>query len=246
VGTTITDTAGSYQFGVANNGIYSVYANKSGYAFTPAALPVSIGSGGSFANNFSATVVPAPQAVQLPKTGQTDSYYTGDDGNLQKGAVWPNPRFSDSGRGTVTDNLTGLVWLKNGNCTDDTVFGVSKSLHNGQLTFIASLLWSGALHSGSCGLSDGSQVGDWRLPNRNELLSLVDASQATPVLPVGHPFSNVQLNGYWTSSVVVNSHDGSQAQAYTLSWMLFMDSGVLNASVSSGGIYSVWPLRDIR
>jgi hypothetical protein len=34
------------------------------------------------------------------------------------GVAWPNPRFTDNSDGTVTDNLTGLIWLKNANCTD--------------------------------------------------------------------------------------------------------------------------------
>ena len=50
--------------------------------------------------------------VMLPKTGQTTSYAAGDDGALQKGVASPNPRFTDNGNGTVTDNLTGLIWLE--------------------------------------------------------------------------------------------------------------------------------------
>ena len=30
-----------------------------------------------------------------------------------KGIASPNPRFTDNSNGTVTDNLTGLVWLQN-------------------------------------------------------------------------------------------------------------------------------------
>ncbi|UCE55232.1 MAG: hypothetical protein JSV31_07260 [Desulfobacterales bacterium] len=52
----------------------------------------------------------------VAKTGQTDSYADCDDGDLEKGIVWPVPRFTDNEDGTVTDNLTGLVWLKNANC----------------------------------------------------------------------------------------------------------------------------------
>jgi hypothetical protein len=54
----------------------------------------------------------APMPVR--KTGQATSYTTtgGEDGDLQKGVAWPNPRFTDNGNGTVTDNLTKLVWLK--------------------------------------------------------------------------------------------------------------------------------------
>jgi hypothetical protein len=64
-------------------------------------------------------VVPLPafaSTVQLPATGQTSSYGTNDDGALQNGVTWPSPRFRDNCNGTVTDNLTGLIWLKNANC----------------------------------------------------------------------------------------------------------------------------------
>ncbi len=33
---------------------------------------------------------------------------------------------------------------------------------------------SNTLNSGECGLTDGSDVGDWRLPNVKELQSLID------------------------------------------------------------------------
>ena len=52
----------------------------------------------------------------VPKTGQTTSFYSGDDGELQRGVIWPSPRFMDWGDGTVTDNLTGLMWLKDCEC----------------------------------------------------------------------------------------------------------------------------------
>lgn len=103
--------------------------------------------------------------ITLPKTGQGISYATGDDGDLKTGVNWPGPRFQDmgngTGNGTTKDNLTGLIWLKNANC-----FGIQA--------------WAGALNSantlanGLCGLTDGSQAGDWRLPNINELKSLVN------------------------------------------------------------------------
>lgn len=52
----------------------------------------------------------------VPKTGQTEKYVDGGDGECQKGVALPNPRFTDNEDGTVTDNLTGLIWLKNANC----------------------------------------------------------------------------------------------------------------------------------
>jgi hypothetical protein len=55
------------------------------------------------------------QVAYVQKTGQTTSYATGDEGGLQKGVSWPSPRFTDNGDGTVTDNLTELIWLQNAN-----------------------------------------------------------------------------------------------------------------------------------
>jgi hypothetical protein len=126
---------------------------------------------------------PAP----VPKTGQTFSSESGDDGDLEKGMPWPYPRFTDNGDGTVTDNLTGLIWLKNANCF-------------GQRTFYDALSDSNGLESGECGLTDGSHAGEWRLPNRRELFSLVDDDRYNPALPLVHPFINVQSNMYWSST----------------------------------------------
>ena len=63
--------------------------------------------------------------IQLPQTGQTTCWDkngnvipcagTGQDGDIQAGVAWPNPRFTDNGDGTVTDNLTGLMWTQNAN-----------------------------------------------------------------------------------------------------------------------------------
>ncbi len=50
---------------------------------------------------------PAPPA----RTGQTTSYAERDDGDLERGVAWPNPRFTDNGNGTVTDHLTFFQML---------------------------------------------------------------------------------------------------------------------------------------
>src|SRR5262245_41797726 len=124
-----------------------------------------------------------------PKTGQTVSIAPGDDGALQRGVPWPMPRFRDKGNGTVRDNLTGLIWLKDANCFQG-IIGWSVALGE-----------ASALASGACGLSDGSRAGAWRLPNRNELASLLDLNKLNPALPSGHPFTNFQAGKYWTSTL---------------------------------------------
>ena len=157
----------------------------------------------------------------VPKTGQTTSYGTRDDGALQMGVAWPNPRFSDNGNGTVTDNLTGLLWLKNANC-----FGTK--------TWTAALTAANTLNSGECGLSDGSIEGDWRLPNVRELQSLVDYGHTSPALPSGHPFTNVQSSTYWSSTTV--------AFNTSYAWNVILGNGTVGYTGKPGTNY-VWPVR---
>lgn len=108
-----------------------------------------------------------------------------DGGNPPNGVSWPNPRFTDNFDGTVTDNLTGLIWLKDGNC-----FGTPPWTFANDLCHLN-------LEDGLCGLSDNSEINDWRLPNIKELLSLVIYDSTTPILPT--PFSAPGLV-YWSST----------------------------------------------
>ncbi len=197
-----------------------------------------------------ATVSVHAAAIQLPSTGQAKCYDatgvtgnetacagTGQDGEKLAGVAWPSPRFADNGDGTVTDRLTGLIWLKNAKCTD-TVNGIL--LSTGAQSWINALAWSGGLASGACGLSDGSAAGDWRLPNIVELRSLLDltvpASASNPVLPSGHPFSNVWAGQYWTSTT--NSASASTA------WYVSVGTGSLStAGKGNSSTNHVWPVR---
>jgi len=157
----------------------------------------------------------------VPKTGQTTKYADGDDGDLQKGVAWPSPRFTDNGNGTVTDNLTGLIWLKNANC-----FGLKN--------WATALNDANTLASGACGLSDGSVAGDWRLPNVRELQSLIDYGRVIPALPSGHPFTGVQSADYWTST--------SSAFYPPHAWRVGLYVGGVNVDAKTLTYY-VWSVR---
>ncbi len=128
--------------------------------------------------------------VPLPRTGQTLSYQTGDDGNLQRGKVWPSPRFTAGTglwTGCVTDNLTGLMWAQNASATN-------------QMNWSNAVVYCDNLSLGA--------TNDWRLPNIRELRSLMDYSQYEPALPSGHSFTNATwdttwgTNFFWSSTTV--------------------------------------------
>jgi hypothetical protein len=161
--------------------------------------------------------------IKLPRTGQTASYGPRDDGALKMGVAWPVPRFKDNLNGTVSDNLTGLVWLKDSNC-----FGIKKWRND-------ALASANGLASGACHLKDGSKAGDWRLPNISELESLVDLQNHDPAIPSVHPppFVNVQTGGYWSSS--------SRSSGDFYAWYVYMGDGDLRGDYNYGGY--VWPVR---
>ncbi|GFO65098.1 InlB B-repeat-containing protein [Geomonas paludis] len=151
-----------------------------------------------------ALTAPAAQAatIQLPRTGQTlcwdvagaviDCTGTGMDGETQIGHEWPSPRFTDNGNGTLTDTMTGLVWLQNANCF-------------GSVTWQQALDTANSFASGSCGLSDGSVAGEWRLPNRKELLSISSQNVADGGAWLNSQgFVNGQHTYYWTSDTDLN------------------------------------------
>ena len=168
----------------------------------------------------------------VEKTGQKTAYATGDDGDLKAGVAWPNPRFTDKGDGTVKDNLTGLIWLKNANAFDSRNWdtGVTVEARN----WATALTDCNTLNSGEQGLTDGSVEGDWRLPNVKELQSLIDFGNIKPALPTGHPFKGVQSNYYWSST----THAGGPSHA----WLVHMRNGHVDRYKKSYYNY-VWPVR---
>jgi hypothetical protein len=157
--------------------------------------------------------------ICLPQTGQSTSYYAGDDGDLEKGVAWPTPRFTDHGNGTVTDNLTGLMLTKNAN------------LLNGYRTWQQALDYVAGMNAGTY---PNFGYHDWRLPNRKELFSLIDHSRYDPALPADHPFYNVQAGFYWSSTTPADY------PAYV--WVITMWDGRVIYDYKST-YYYVWPVR---
>lgn len=154
--------------------------------------------------------------ADLPKTGQTTSYTTGDDGDLKIGVAWPSPRFTVDGSGLcVTDNLTGLMWAR----TPDSTLRA----------------WTTAMTYANdlslCGYND------WRLPNINELESLINAEQANAATWLNtQGFINVQDVSYWSSTTYVFS----PAAAW---WVNMRDSLVSSDNKQNNSSVYAWPVR---
>lgn len=170
----------------------------------------------------------SPYNAVVPKTGQTTSVAARDDGDLKKGAGWPSPRFTDNLDGTVTDNLTGLMWLKDADAGNDCA-GADTGTED----------WATALASAAaCNTTGSGYAGytDWRLPNVRELQSLIDYGRSGPALPSGHPFAGVSssIMNFWSSTV--NASYTSNA------WYVGLRTGNV-ADVARTSKYYVWPVR---
>jgi hypothetical protein len=162
----------------------------------------------------------------------------------------PPPRLVDNGDGTITDNLTGLMWEKKlsadgsqgGNCTADQA---SRSIHcvnnlyhwsstglgdpDGRL-FIEFLARINANLSHS---NDGATVDDvcfaghcdWRAPNIAELRTIRLAPFPCPIHPCTDPiFGPTQQSFYWSSTTLA----GDPFKAWGVSFHVFSNGSVLN------------------
>ena len=112
----------------------------------------------------------------------------------------------------VCDNNTGLYWVEmpdttRRNQTNAVTYCSTLSLGNGQT---------------------------YRLPEVKELISLIDYSQSNPALPLGHLFSNVQSDFYWSVSSVANNAG--------VGWVVAFSNGLVSAASDTASSF-VWCAR---
>jgi uncharacterized protein DUF1566/Big-like domain-containing protein len=121
--------------------------------------------------------------TRLPDTGQTGDYTatTGEDSDY---SINP-PSYTDNGNGTVTDNITGLIWQK----SDDTIYRnwFEAETYCNDLTL--------------------GEVSDWRLPLIKENVSIVDKSSYNPAR--NSIFSGNTASEFWSSTDYVGEADSA-------------------------------------
>jgi len=146
-------------------------------------------------------------------------------------------RYNDCGNGTVSDSLTGLIWLKDVNCLPAANWEAAKKE-------------AADLKAGACGLSDGSAAGDWRLPTNLEWEATMKDAKAKgcsgPMLtndagdacasagPTS--FKDLEADYYWSSTPVEGG-----ARIY----MGDIDHGNILNGVPTNSI-RVWPIRGVQ
>jgi hypothetical protein len=189
--------------------------------------------------------------LQVVSITGTNTICNGAEGppGLAGTAMRPDPpcfdntnRYVDCGNGTVTDTVTGLIWLKDAACLGTADWAAA----NGAAAVLA---------SGQCGLMDGSSAGDWRLPTKGEwsattarALALVCVFQNAPsltndagtaCLSVGpSSFAGVESFGYWSSTTSETFLQGPQGGHGGN-----LLNGAVTNSTKDGSPQRVWPVR---
>jgi hypothetical protein len=112
--------------------------------------------------------------ILIPDTGQTTSY-TSTPGEDSDYTINP-PSYTDNGNGTITDNITGLMWQK----TDA-----------GEMTYENALI--------CCDTLSLCEYSDWRLPTCIELFSINNFENINPALNTSY-FTKTTAEYWWTGN----------------------------------------------
>jgi hypothetical protein len=145
-----------------------------------------------------------------------DCHRTGQDAELKPGRRWNENRYERISDHLVKDRATHLIWSKNA-CPSDYPLSWMEGLK-----FVQEM-------------NDRREYGrkDWRMPNRRELRSLIDHGAKKPALSKGHPFENVFLGWFWTSTTA--------AIATRYAWYVHLEGGRMFYG-NKDGFYWVWPV----
>lgn len=170
--------------------------------------------------------------AKLMKTGQTTSYRTGDDGDLEAGrnvdfsTLAENNPFGNTNRFTSelgTQTYTNNIVIDWSTYDGSTVLGWRRTLSSSPIAWNASV-------DGALAVSIGTFTTGWRLPNIIELTSIVNYSVIS--LKINYSPFNLNAGGYyWTSTTVPNST--TQAYVFDPSNGVFLGQGKTTSSLSS-------------
>ena len=121
---------------------------------------------------------------------KADHYLLRPIGN-RKRIEWPVKRFTDHGDGTIVDNLTGLMWLKDASCLER---------YSWEESFVI-IRWLNDLSPKIKCEEYTVSYDNWQFPEMNQLEILLDGVQEEPAEWLNRQGTvNMQARDYWSST----------------------------------------------
>jgi hypothetical protein len=116
--------------------------------------------------------------ISLPETGQGESYTDifGEDSDYEINSL----SYTDNGDGTVTDNVTGLMWQQG----DGGLLGYGDAVEYSDTLTLAG-------------------YDDWQLPDAHEAFSIQNQGTSNPSIDLDY-FTDTEAGYWWTKSVGLN------------------------------------------
>ena len=185
------------------------------------------------------------QHGQQDQKGNKDKKDKDGQQRLADGRCWANERrYVDCGNGTVTDQVTGLIWLQHADCLGTASFAEANEAAQ-------------SLKSGTCFLEDNSSPGQWRLPTKAEW----EATLLMPAAPCTFPalkndagsdcwgvgpssLLNVVPDAYWSSSARFSIELANPVDWMRFAWKANLGVAGLEPALATT-TYRVWPVRSV-
>jgi hypothetical protein len=151
-------------------------------------------------------------------------------------------RYVNCGNGTVTDQVTGLIWLQQSDCLGGSDWAQANQVVQ-------------ALKHGDCFLADNSIAGQWRLATRAEW----EATLLMPPAPCTFPaltndtgsacwgagpssLLNVVADAYWTSTARYSVELPNPLDRMRFAWKANLGVAGMEPTLATD-IYRIWPVR---
>jgi hypothetical protein len=157
-----------------------------------------------------------------PSDKASNSYYVRCVSGTPKDATLS---FTDNGDGTVKDNATGLIWQK-----------CSKGLNATDCSGTAvTATWASAIsYCGTISNLPASSPKTWRLPQINELKTIVDTTKATSPAIDTTVFPATVAGFYWSSSTFAS--DPTMSALGVMLGVASLD-GTVGMGTKTGSVY---------
>jgi hypothetical protein len=141
--------------------------------------------------------------------GGQDGYYSATKGTALS--------YTDNGDGTITDEVTGLMWKK---CSEG--YNEADNCLALPVGAVAKMDWETALVT--CEADETAEYTDWRLPNIRELSSIINYGNEIAEIPTidNDFFPNTRTSYYWSSTT--SQYVGCEFAA----WRVLFDDGSTN------------------